>query len=218
MVHDDVEIPAVDVVFADQFRLIGLIDRRLQPFALADEFTSNINVAMVRGHRGPGDQATLDEKMRIVPHDLAVLASAGLGFVGIDDEVMRPVHLLGHERPFQPGRESGAAAAALAGSFAFVDERVAASFQDRLGAVPSAADARAVEAPIALTVEIFENAVFVGEHYCLSFAANSDGSVSVVDPPTGAELMRSICGPGFGVRPLEKSLMMRVKISGVRSS
>jgi len=28
----------------------------------------------------------------------------------------------------------------------------------------------------------------------------------VVGPPTGAEFCRSICGPGFGVRPAEKSL------------
>ncbi len=153
-----------------------------------------------------------------MPHDLAVLARAGLGFVGVDDEVMRPVDLLGHKRPFQPGRKSGAAAAALSGGLALVNEAVAAFFQDRFGAVPSAARTRAIEAPIVLAVEIFENAVLVGEHYWFSFAANSDGSVSVVGPPTGAELMRSICGPGFGVRPLEKSLMMRVKSSGVRSS
>src|SRR5262249_13041068 len=113
--------------------------------------------------------------------------------------------------------------------------------------------------PIVLAVEIFEDAIFIGEHQerlgsvaspsgglgigaSLRFAAspgffaasslapasprsadfplalNSAGSVSVVGPPTGAELMRSICGPGFGVFPADRSLMMRVKLSAVRSS
>jgi hypothetical protein len=44
--------------------------------------------------------------MRIVAHDLAVLAGAGLGFVGIDHQIGGPaVAFLGHEGPFQPGRK-----------------------------------------------------------------------------------------------------------------
>ena len=112
--HDDIEIPAVNIVLADEFCVIGLLHRRFEPLALADEFATNVDVAMIRGHGAAGDQAAFDEKVRIVPHDLAVLAGAGLGLVGIDDEVMRPLHLLRHERPFQAGRKSGAAAAALA--------------------------------------------------------------------------------------------------------
>ena len=165
MVHDDVEVVAVNVVLADQLGVVGLIDGGLKPLALADELAADIDVAMVHAHGAAGDQASLDQKMRIVPHDLAVLAGAGLRLVGIDHEIARPpVRLLGHERPFQPGRETRAAAAALARSFHFVDDGVAALFQDRLGAVPAAARARAVEAPAMVAVEIFENAVLVGEH------------------------------------------------------
>jgi hypothetical protein len=40
--------------------------------------------------REAGDQAALDQRVRIVAHDVAVLAGARLGFVGIDDEIMRP--------------------------------------------------------------------------------------------------------------------------------
>ena len=112
VVDVEVEVPAVDVVLADQLGLIGLVDRRLQALALADEFAAHVDVAGMGAHGEAGDQAALDQQMRIVPHDLAVLAGAGLGFVGIDDEIMRPlVRLLGHERPFQAGREAGAAAA-----------------------------------------------------------------------------------------------------------
>ncbi len=57
--------------------------------ALADEFAAHIDVAGMRAHREAGDQAAFDQQMRIVPHDLAVLAGAGLGLVGIDDEIAR---------------------------------------------------------------------------------------------------------------------------------
>ena len=77
-------------VLAEQPGLVGLIDRGLQALALADELAAHIDVAGARAHRETGDQTALDEKMRIVPHDLAVLAGAGLGLVGIDDQIARP--------------------------------------------------------------------------------------------------------------------------------
>ena len=123
MVDVEIEVPAVDVVLADQLGLIGLVDRGLQALALADELAADVDVAGVRAHGEAGDQAALDQQMRIVPHDLAVLAGAGLGLVGIDDEIVRPaVRLLGHERPFEAGREAGAAAAAQAGRLHLVDD------------------------------------------------------------------------------------------------
>src|SRR5262245_22480963 len=111
--------------------------------------------------------------MRIVPHDLAVLAGAGLGFVGIDHEIMRAaVGLLGHERPLQSSRE-GAAAPALARGLHLVDDPVAAFFQHRLGTVPGAARTRAVEAPVVHAVEIEKDAVLVLEHHDCLFADES---------------------------------------------
>ena len=47
----EVEIPAMDVVLADQLGVIGLVDRALQRFALADEFAADIDVAGMRAHR-----------------------------------------------------------------------------------------------------------------------------------------------------------------------
>jgi hypothetical protein len=74
------------------------------------------------------------------------------------------VGLLGHERPFQSGRKSRPAAAALPRRFDLIDDGVAPALQNRLGAIPGAASARAIEAPIVLAVEILEDAVLVGEH------------------------------------------------------
>ena len=109
-----------------------------------------------------------------MPHDLAILAGAGLGLVGVDHEIMRPaVRLLGHERPFEPGREAGAAAAAQPRGLHLVDDPVAALLQHRLGAVPGAARPRAFEAPVVETVEIGENAVLVLEHHDFPLADES---------------------------------------------
>ena len=179
--HVEVERPAVDVVLADQFGLIGLIDRGLQMLAFADELAADIDVAGMRAHREACDQAALDQEMRIVPHDLPVLAGAGLGLVGIDDEIARsPVlRFLRHEGPFHPGRESGTAAAAQARRLHLVDDPVAPLVDDRLGAVPGATTPRTLQAPIMQAVEVFEDAVLVLEHQVTSF--------SVVGPPTGAE-------------------------------
>ncbi len=120
----------------------------------------------MRAHGAAGDQASLDQEMRIVAHDFAVFAGARFGFVGIDDEVVRPLaQRLGHERPLQTGREAGAATPAQARSLDVVDDCPAALFQNLLGAVPGAARTRALETPVVEPVEIFENAILVTEHF-----------------------------------------------------
>jgi hypothetical protein len=120
----------------------------------------------MRVHRETCEQTALDQEMRIVPHDLAVLAGAGLGLVGIDDEIARPAvgGLLGHERPFQPGRKTRPAAPAQAGGLHLVDDPVAALVDDRFGAIPGAAAACTLKAPIVQAVEILEDAILVVEH------------------------------------------------------
>ena len=164
--HVKVERKTVDIVLADQLGLIGLSDRGLQMLALPDEFAAHVNVAGVGPHREAREQAALHQKMRIVPHDLAVLAGAGLGLVGIDDEIARPAvgRFLGHERPFQPGRKACSAASAQARGLHLVDDPVAALVDDCLGTVPGPAPARAFEAPVLKAVEIAEDAVLVVEH------------------------------------------------------
>jgi hypothetical protein len=51
-------------------------------------------------------QATLDQTLRIVPHNLAILARARLSFVGVDNQVLWPaVTWLVHETPLEARRE-----------------------------------------------------------------------------------------------------------------
>jgi hypothetical protein len=211
VVDIEVERVAVNVVLADQLRLVGLIDRRLQMLALADEFTADVDVADVSAHRRAGDQATFHQKMRIVPKDLAVLAGARLGLVGIDHKVVRTsIRLLRHERPLQAGLKAGAAAAAQSRRLHLVDDPVAPLVENRLGAVPGAPRTRARQAPVMEAVEIPEDAVLVVQHHTLSF--------NVVGPPIGAENWRPFCGPGCGGLPPAKPSSTLLKLSGVRSS
>src|SRR5262249_26952029 len=126
----------------------------------------HINIARVRRHGGASVEAAFDEKMRVVPHDLAVLAGAGLRLVGVDDEIVRPVtDLLGHERPLEASGEARAAAPALTRGLHFIDQPVAPFLDEALGPVPGATLARALEAPVLLAVEVPEDAILVVEHH-----------------------------------------------------
>ena len=189
----EIERPAVNVVLANQPGLISLIDRSLQMLPLPDEFAADIDVTRMRAHGETRQQAALDEQMRIVPHDLAILAGAGLRLVGIDDEIAgTPVGVvLRHERPLHAGRESRAATAAQAGRLHLVDDPVAALLDDSLGAVPGPAAARTFEPPVIEAVEIAEDTILVLEHHVLPFlvapaALPWPASVRTRGPPAGA--------------------------------
>src|SRR5215467_9616586 len=129
--------------------------------------------------------------MRIVPHDLAVLAGTGLGLIGVDREIMRAaVGLLGHERPFQAGRKTGSAAATQPRSLHLIDDPIAALLEDDLGAVPGATRARPLEAPVVEAVEIGEDAVLVLEHHDRLFAdASPTGGRGIGSSRTLADLL-----------------------------
>ena len=141
----DVEIPArAGCVRPQQARLVGLVDGGLQALGLAEELAADIDVGGVCAHGEAGDERALYQFVRVVAHDLPVLARAGLALVRVDHQEMRlGTDLLGHEGPFEAGGEAGAAAPAQAGGLDLVDDSVPALGQDVLGAVPVAAPARA---------------------------------------------------------------------------
>src|SRR5208283_2740311 len=123
-------------ILADQTAVIGFVDRGLQTLCLVIELAPDIDVAIVDSHPRRGQQAPLDELVRLVAQDVAVLAGARLAFIGIDAEIGRMVALFRHERPFQPGRKAGAAAAAQPGFLDLLDDPVASLEDQLLGAVP----------------------------------------------------------------------------------
>ena len=69
-----------------------------------------------------------------------------------DDEIGRALALLGHERPFEPGRKPGAAAAPQTRFLGLLDDPVAAFCDQLSGAVPVAAPPRPGEPPIVLAI------------------------------------------------------------------
>jgi hypothetical protein len=179
MVHDDIEGKAVDVILADEIGLVGLVHRRLQALALAHKLAADVDEAGMRPHGEAGHQAAFDQQMRVVAHDLAILAGAGLRLVGIDDEIMRPpVGLLRHERPLEAGGKACAAAAAQAGGLDLVDNAIAALLEDRFGAIPRAPRARARKPPVVQAVEVRENTILILEHQdCLFADASAAGGL-----------------------------------------
>ena len=83
---------------------------------------SAISPRMYRKHlrqagRVAGDEAALDELVRIALHEQAVLVGAGLALVAVDHEVAREL-AGGHEAPLGAGGEAGAAATEHRGGLA----------------------------------------------------------------------------------------------------
>src|SRR6185437_16121407 len=138
------------------------------------------------------------------------------GLVGIDHEICGLGALLRHERPFDAGRESRAAAAAQAGVLHLRDDPVAPLEDELLGAVPVAASPRGGQAPVMQAVKVGEDAVLVAEHY--DFCPAKERSLSVSGPPSGAEVWRFLAEPGGGVSPRCSASMRRSVDGPSRSS
>src|SRR5439155_19015154 len=126
-------------ILADQAGRVSLFDRGLHMLRLVVELAPDIDVAGARPHADASQQAAFEQFVRVVAQDVAVLAGSRFALIGVDDEIGRPVALLRHERPFEPGRKTRAAAAAQSRFLDLVDDPVAA-FEDHLPcAVPIAA-------------------------------------------------------------------------------
>ena len=111
-VHDEVDrVVGAEDVLAEVAGRARLGHRRVEHVGLVGVLAADEDERLVGADRVGADDDPLDEQMRVLLHQLAVLERAGLGLVGVADEVLvhRPLgdegHLLAH-------REAGAAAAA----------------------------------------------------------------------------------------------------------
>jgi hypothetical protein len=166
VVNVDIEIPARPArVLADQAGGVGLLDRLLEHLALADVFAAYIDVAGLRPHREGRDQAPLDQQVRIVPHDIPVLAGAGLGLIRVDDQIVRPLaDLLGHEGPFEAGRESRPAPTTQARRLDLVADPLRAELHKLLRGIPRAALLRRFQPEVMAAVQVGEDAISIEKH------------------------------------------------------
>lgn len=75
-------------VLSEESHRVRLADGPLHGLALVDELAPNVDVPRAGPHAHPRDHGPLDQLVGLVPHDLAVLARAGLGLVGVDHDVV----------------------------------------------------------------------------------------------------------------------------------
>merc|ERR1719461_2160648 len=107
-VHKEVEvITRATGVGSQEASVVGLPDGLLQVGGLVVELSSDVDVAGPGSHGGARDQAAFNQSVRVVPHDLAILASSRLALVSVDHQVLgAAVVWLVHEAPLEAAGEA----------------------------------------------------------------------------------------------------------------
>jgi hypothetical protein len=90
------------------------LERFLEALVDLEDLAVDVVVGDVDAHRVRRDRHPFDDDVRVEHQQVAVLAGAGLAFVGIADEVLGARELARHEAPLEAGRKACAAAAAQA--------------------------------------------------------------------------------------------------------
>ena len=103
--------PLAEDVLAEEPAEPRLGERLAEHVVRVGILAAEVDVAVLDVGRVGGDRHRLDQGERIALDDDAVLERAGLGLVGVADQVVRPCGLARHRLPLDAGREGGAAAA-----------------------------------------------------------------------------------------------------------
>ena len=101
--------PGAEDVRAEQTGGVRLLDGAGEAAVGEVELAADVDEAVADVERVARDQHRLEQHVRVVLEDPAVLEGAGLAFVGVADDVFHGRRLR-HEAPFQAGRKAGAAA------------------------------------------------------------------------------------------------------------
>jgi len=87
----DVEIIAGPArVLADVARGVGLVDSALENGRLMVELATNVDVGGIGVHGTTHHQATLNQLLGVLAHNLAILASTGLAFICVNNQITGP--------------------------------------------------------------------------------------------------------------------------------
>jgi len=114
------EIAAEDIL-AEVPRGAGFLERLFEAQIDFEDFTVDVVVAAPAPHGITGDDHALDDGVRVVAQDVAILESARLALVGVAHDVLLARKLPRHEAPLQAGGEARTAAAAQPRSLDFLD-------------------------------------------------------------------------------------------------
>mmetsp|Transcript_19033 Transcript_19033/g.34542 ORF Transcript_19033/g.34542 Transcript_19033/m.34542 type:complete len:220 (+) Transcript_19033:994-1653(+) len=193
----DVEVvPAAAGVLSKKACSVRLVDRLIQNDSLVEVFATNVNVCRASAHCVTSEEASLHKLVRVLPHDLAVLAGTRFGFVCVDHQERRAaVRSLGHEGPLETARESGSATASEARVLDLLHHPVRAHPHDILGAVPVSAEHCVLKTPVLLAVDVGEDAVGVLEPAVLHFDVGTRGRVGRQSPCSRPKHGRSAEAP-----------------------
>lgn len=116
-------------------------------------------------HGTAGNQTALNELVRVLPHNLTVLASTGLTLIGVDDKISGGVSLLPalgvHERPLHATGETGTTASSETGGLDLRNDPLVALQNHLLRLVPVTVLHRALEVGAVVAVKVGEDAVLV---------------------------------------------------------
>src|SRR5207247_517677 len=96
-------------------------DGAFQDLRAFGKLTANVDVGRPGVESETGNKNAFNELMRILVNNVAILKRARLGFVGVADEINRFLLVSLDETPLYAAGKAGAAAAAQAGRFHFID-------------------------------------------------------------------------------------------------
>ena len=124
--------PLVDINVQVEARTENVFSKKTFGFRLLDgfpndlrglwKFAADVDVGEVDIRREGGDGEAFDQLVRILVQDVAVLESAGLGFVAIDDDVVGLAVVVFDEAPLGTGREARSTASAEVGGLDHIDD------------------------------------------------------------------------------------------------
>merc|ERR1719422_1297868 len=130
--------------------------------------TVHKEVEVIARATGPGShgsashQAAFNQSVRVVPHDLAILASSRLALVSVDHQVLgAAVVWLVHEAPLKAAGEASTTPPSQTAGLDLVDDPLATLLHDLLGLVPLPALHGSLEPPVMAAINVGEDSVSI---------------------------------------------------------
>merc|ERR1719167_1434726 len=162
-VHKQVEVvPRATGVGPKEASVVGLPDSLLQVGGLVVEFSSDVDVTSPGAHGSTGDQAALHQGVRIVAHDLTILASSGLALVSVDHQVFGAAVIgLVHEAPLETTGESSTTPAPKPACLDLINDPLAPLLHNLLGLIPLASLHGTLQPPVVATINVSEDSVSI---------------------------------------------------------
>merc|ERR1719209_1274781 len=109
------------------------------------------------------NEAALHQGVRVVAHDLTILASSRLAFISVDHQVLgAAVVRLVHEAPLETSGESSSTPPSQPTGLDLVYDPLATLLHNLLGLVPLASLHSSLQPPVVATINVSEDPVSVG--------------------------------------------------------